>query len=142
MSRQTDPDERPAQGGSKRMVRVDEQLRRELAVLCEEIIVPQAQTVVTITKVQCAPDLHDAIVFVSVLGSGAQRAAAMRLLVAARKRLQHELSRRVILKYTPRLSFRDDRTAEQADRVLAILDGLHLPPQDEAGSAAPSGEDQ
>jgi ribosome-binding factor A len=142
MSRQTDPDERHPQGGSKRMVRVDEQLRRELAMLCEEIIVPQAQTLLTITKVQCAPDLHDAIVFVSVLGSDEQRAAVMRLLVAARKRLQHELSRRVILKYTPRLTFRDDRTAEKAGRVLAILDDLHLPPQDEAGSAAPRGEDE
>ena len=137
MSRQTEADELHGHGGGKRMVRVDEQLRRELAMLCEEMIVPQAQTLVTITKVQCAPDLRDAIVFVSVLGNDEQRAAVMRLMVASRKRLQHELGRRIILKYTPRLSFRDDRTAEGAGRVLAILDDLHLPPENAADNAPP-----
>lgn len=113
--------------GVKRMVRVDALLLRELGQLCEERITPNASGLVTITKVHCAPDLREAMVFVSVLGSEEQRAEALRLMHAARKDLQHELSRRIILKYTPRLSFREDRTAEQADRVMSILGELHLP---------------
>ena len=52
--------------------------------------------------------------------------------------MQQELAHRVILKYTPKLRFREDQTAEQADRVLTLLDGLQIP--DEPGSldAAPA----
>lgn len=110
------------------MVRVDELLLREIGAICEALVAPQARALITVTKVQCAPDLRDALVFVSVLGSDEQRADAMRLMGNARKDIQRELGHRIILKYTPRLHFREDRTAEQADRVLALLDGLHLPP--------------
>jgi len=120
------------------MVRVDELLLREIGAICEERVAPQARALITVTKVQCAPDLRDALVFVSVLGSDDQRADAMRLMNTARIDIQRELGQRIILKYTPRLHFRDDRTAEQADRVLAILDELQMP----AGSGpAPEGAD-
>jgi ribosome-binding factor A len=126
---------------SKRMARVDELLLREIGALCEELVAPRAQALITITKVQCAPDLHDALVFVSVLGDDGARTEAMRLMGQARRDLQRELGRRVILKYTPRLHFREDRTAEEADRVLALLDELKLPegqgPDHDAADALP-----
>ncbi len=122
---------------SKRMVRVDALLLREIGALCEKLVVPHARALITITKVQCAPDLHDAQVFVSILGSEEQRAEAMRLMYRARKEMQRELSRSVILKFTPRLHFREDRTAEGAARVLAILDELELPPDQAPPPAAP-----
>lgn len=125
--------------GSKRMMRVDELLRRELGTLCEELVAPHASAPVTITRVHCSPDLREACVFFSVLGNDEQRGQAMRLMLTARKEMQHELSRRVILKYTPRLSFREDRTAERADRVLAILDALQLPGAD-SGPRSQTGE--
>ena len=125
---------------SRRMVRVDALLLRELAMLCEQRIAPDAEGLVTITKVHCSPDLREAMVFVSVLGSDEQRAQAMRLMHAARKDLQHEIGRRVILKYTPRLVFREDRTAAQADRILGILDELQLP-EDSASPPPPDAED-
>jgi ribosome-binding factor A len=112
---------------SKRMVRVDELLRRELGALCEKLVAPHISTLVTITKVECAPDLREATVFVSVLGDHEAQAEAMRLMQSVRRELQQELARRVILKYTPRLRFREDRTAEQADHLLSILDKLHIP---------------
>ena len=112
---------------SKRMVRVDELLLRELGALCEKLVAPHIQALVTITKVECAPDLREATVFVSVLGSPEAQAQAMRLMQAVRRELQQELARRIILKFTPRLHFREDRTAEKADRVLGILEELQIP---------------
>jgi ribosome-binding factor A len=123
---------------SKRMVRVDELLRRELGVLCEKLVAPQITGVVTVTKVECAPDLREAMVFVSVLGSPEAQAQAMRLMHGVRRELQQELAHRVILKYTPRLRFRQDRTGEQADRVLTLLDGLHLPDDPSPPQAMPA----
>jgi ribosome-binding factor A len=122
-------------GVSKRMVRVDEALRRELGVLCEKLVAPRLQALVTITKVECAPDLREATVFVSVLGDQEARSQALRVMLGVRRELQQELGRRVILKYTPKLRFREDRTAEQADRVLTILNELHLPDEPPAPAA-------
>ena len=123
---------------SKRMVRVDELLRRELGALCEKLVAPRIQALVTIIKVECAPDLREATVFVSVLGSPEAHAQAMRLMQGVRRELQQELARRVILKYTPRLRFREDRTTEQADRVLTILDGLKIPEEQSCPPATPA----
>jgi ribosome-binding factor A len=125
---------------SKRMVRVDELLRRELGSLCEKLVAPHLAALVTITKVECAPDLREALVFVSVLGDAEAQAQALRLLQSVRRELQQELAHRVILKYTPRLRFRADRTAEQADRVLSILDGLHIPNEPNPDAATAAGE--
>lgn len=112
---------------SKRMVRVDELLRRELGVLCEKLVAPQVPALVTVTKVECAPDLREATVFVSVMGSPEAHAQAMRVMLGVRRELQQELARRIILKYTPKLRFREDETAEKADRVLTLLDELQIP---------------
>ena len=43
-----------------------------------------------------------------------------------RSHIQHDLSRKVILKYTPRLHFKLDQTAAKADRVMSILDTLQV----------------
>lgn len=123
--------------GGNRMVRVDELLRRELAILCEQLVAPHAGALVTVAAVKTAPDLRQATVHVSIMGSEEQRQQAMRLLHACRKEMQHEIGRRVALKYTPRLTFREDHTAERADRVLAILDTLDLPDEDESPSPDP-----
>ena len=127
---------------SQRMMRVNQMLLRELGGLCEALVAPHSQALITITDVRCSPDLREAIVYVSVLGSDEQRAEAMRLMLGARREMQHELSRRVILKYTPRLSFRDDRTAERADKVLVILDDLHLPAEAPPASPKPGEQNE
>lgn len=123
----------------KRMVRVNELLLRELGLLCEQLIMPHAGSLVTVTSVDTAPDLRQAVVRVSVLGDAEQRAKAMHLMHANRKEMQAEIGRRVGLKYTPRLVFKDDFTPERAGRVLAILDEIGLPPGPEPEPGLPPG---
>ncbi len=120
---------------SDRMLRVNELLRRELALLCEREISPGFDGLVTITAVKTAPDLRQATVFVSVLGDEEHRKRALSLLGAKRKMFQREISRRVVLKYTPVLKFRMDASAEQADRILAILDELDVSEDDPPADA-------
>jgi len=48
------------------------------------------------------------------------------LLERKRPLIQAELAKKVILKYTPRLHFKLDETAENADRVMHILNELNL----------------
>ena len=48
----------------------------------------------------------------------------MKKLYKLRSDIQHEVSRHVILKYTPVLQFVRDNNMEQGDRVLSLLQEL------------------
>ncbi len=125
---------------SKRMPRVNEALRHELAMLLEEEIVPLFPGVlVTLMEVQTAPDLRDAIIRISVMGPSGAKPKVLQALQKERVRLQHDLGRRIKLKFTPRLDFRLDETVEKGFRVLSILNELEAaappPPADDDADA-------
>lgn len=114
-----------------RILRVNELLRRELGRLVERDVAPRMEALVTVTRVSTSPDLRQARVYVSVLGGEEQRHEALRLLLGCRREMQSELGRRVRLKYTPVLTFQLDRSLEEADRILSIIDDLGLDEEDE-----------
>ena len=109
-----------------RLKRVNELLRRELGQVFEVLVSPEIKTLVTVTDVRIAPDLREALVFVSVYGDEHTGKAVLTFLAKKRAHIQHDLSRKVILKYTPRLHFKLDQTAAKADRVMSILDTLQV----------------
>jgi ribosome-binding factor A len=111
-----------------RLDRVNESIKRELGGLIRREFTFQAK-LVTVQEVDITPDLKSAHVYIGVLGSPEEQHAAMAQLHDARVRLQRELSRRVIMKFTPHLHFELDKTGERADRVLQIIEELHLPPE-------------
>ncbi len=123
-----------------RLDRVNESIKRELSVLVSRELTFQAK-LVTLKEVDITPDLKSAHVYVGVIGTPDEQRAAMAQLHEARTRLQHELSRRIILKFTPQLHFKLDETGERGDRILQILDDLHLPPEVPAPPAVPPAED-
>lgn len=87
---------------------------------------------VSMRAVDITPDLKNAHVFVSAIGTKWQKEQAITALEANRQHLQHELSRRVILKYTPHLHFQIDDSIERGTRVLNLLDEIAPTlPQDE-----------
>ena len=115
------------------MLRVNELVKRELGRLCERDIMPQSNTLVTITKVKVTPDLRHATVFVSVFGGPeSEGKQVFHRLNRCRRQWQHELSKNVVLKYTPVLQFKPDLTAQNADRVFSILEQLDLPEEEDA----------
>ena len=118
---------------SLRTVRVCELIKRELGILVGRDIKFQAP-LVSIRAVDITPDLRNAHVFVSAIGTKWQKEHAITELEANRQHLQHELSRRVILKYTPLLHFQLDESIERGTRVLNLLDEIvpTLPPDDES----------
>ena len=105
-----------------RLLRVNEVVKRELsATIAREINFEGA--LVSINAVDVAPDLKSAHVFVSTLGI-ANRDSVIDKLEAYRPALQAELSRHVVLKYTPHLIFHLDESIKRGARVLEILDDL------------------
>tara|TARA_B100000809_G_scaffold118983_1_gene117286 strand:+ start:125 stop:484 length:360 start_codon:yes stop_codon:yes gene_type:complete len=109
-----------------RMTRVNELLKRELGEIFERRICADFDCLVTLTAVKTSPDLHNAHVYVSIFGTEAQRKAVLGALRKKRKAIQREMSRHVILKYTPVLEFHLDTTLDDADRIHKILDGLNM----------------
>jgi ribosome-binding factor A len=107
-----------------RQKRVNELLRRELSViLTREMTFENA--LVTINQVDVTPDLKNAHVYVSVLGTGSSTVIAQ--LEAHRVVLQTELARHVVLKYTPHLNFHLDDSIERGARVIEILQKIETP---------------
>jgi ribosome-binding factor A len=80
---------------------------------------------VTVTGVVVSPDLRHATVFISVLEEGARAAEALDALDRAAGFIRAELGRRMRLKYTPELVFKQDDTPGRAVRIEAIIDELH-----------------
>ena len=111
-----------------RLDRVNESIKRELGALVRREITFTAK-LVTVKEVDITPDLKSAHVYIGVIGTADEQRAAMAQLHDARLKLQHDLSRRIILKFTPHLHFKLDGTGERGDRILQILDDLHLPPE-------------
>ena len=115
-----------------RLERVNELMRRELGELINREVSFEA-ALVTVQQVDITPDLKNAHVFVSVMGTPEQSKAALAKLHASRKSLQHLLSKRVVLKFTPHLHFKLDDTIERGTRIINILEQIDIPPDEPLG---------
>ncbi len=76
---------------------------------------------VTITGVDTAPDLRNAIVYFSVLGTDEERSATIKALDSAASHVRSALGRRVRLKYLPKLDFRLDASIEHGTYMSNLL---------------------
>jgi ribosome-binding factor A len=110
------------------MRRVNEALKQVLSEGVAELKDPRIGFV-TVTGVETTPDLRQARVFVSVLGSDAKRAGSLTALNAGHGVLQGRIARELRLKRTPQLSFEYDPTVERGVRMSKLID--ELAPDDE-----------
>ena len=106
-----------------RMTRVNELIKRALAedfyreLATEDFDLAQ----ISVARVQTSSDLRDAYVYVSIFGHHEERDAIIRRLQDRHAVFQHNLSRQIKLRYTPRLWFRLDESIEQGDHILGII---------------------
>ncbi len=107
---------------SRRMERVAHQLREELArVLREEVTDPRIR-LVTLTRVDVAPDLSSAVVYWSTLAEGEEAVEQVREgLESAAAHARACLARALPLRRTPALRFRHDPSLELGSRTLGAL---------------------
>lgn len=102
-----------------RLLRVNELLKRELSTIIGREIAFEG-ALVTVNHVDATPDLKNAHVYVGVIGTENPDAAIAKL-EENRAVLQTQLSRHVVLKYTPHLVFHLDKSVERGSRVIEIL---------------------
>ena len=111
---------------TERIKRVNERMLRELAAALYRIAQgsPQDLAKVSFVSVETAPDLHNAVVSVSVLGTEEDEARILAWLRERRADFQEHVAKNVGLKYTPVLAFKPTPAIGAGARVLGILDEL------------------
>ncbi|GIW13127.1 MAG: ribosome-binding factor A [Tepidiforma sp.] len=106
-----------------RTTRVGELLRAEISeLLLREVKDPRVgRGMVTITEVQVSPDLRRAVVYVSHLGTEAERSEALEGLQHSAPFLHRELVHRLSLRNVPELVFRFDPSIERGARLAELI---------------------
>lgn len=104
-----------------RKLRINTQLQGELADLIRNELSDPRIVGVTVTGVDVSPDLRNARVTVSLLGSDDELKGAIKGLAHASGKLRHELGRRLSLRYVPHLHFTADTALREGDRISALI---------------------
>jgi len=110
--------------------RVAEEIRHEISVmLAGELKDPRLAGLVTVTEVRVSPDLKQARVFVSVMGTDAEQTSTLAGLTAAAGYVRHELTERLQLRCGPEIHFVLDRSEEYGQRIEELLRQAKKPSQ-------------
>jgi ribosome-binding factor A len=121
---------------SQRTDRLDSQIRQELMDLLQREMKDPRLGFATITRVETARDLGHARVWVSVLGTDAERERTMSALRVATPWLRRRLGERLSLRHVPELTVREDDSIASGDRVLQLIRELDPAPADPAPDEA------
>jgi ribosome-binding factor A len=101
--------------------KVEEFIKEELSAILQREVRDPRVGFVSVTDVEVSADLRHARIFVSVLGTDAQKTATMEGLTSALGYIRRALGRRLQMRFTPDLSFRLDESIERGSRVMKLL---------------------
>jgi len=124
---------------SKSILRINEDIQRELSVLLRDIKDPRVnQGMISITSVNTTGDLGQAKIHLSVYNLESPK-EFKKGLKSASGHLRYELGRALNLRHTPQLQFELDESLERGAKITSILNNLEIAP-DEEPEGAVSGE--
>ena len=110
---------------SRRTERVNILLQQQVsAILSEGLNDPRLRTLVTVTFADVSPDLQNATIGITVMGSAEERQEALQGMQSSAGFLQRALTSRIRMRNTPRLRFVLDTSIEEGDRLLAVMDRI------------------
>ena len=104
------------------MRRVNEAVREVVSARLLEGLRDPRIGFVTVTSVETSPDLRQAKVYVSVLGSDDERAETLAGLESAHGLLQAAVATELRMKHTPTLQFVFDESIDRGMRISELLD--------------------
>jgi len=108
---------------SHRIERVNNLIRQEISELLQrQVKDPRLANFVAITQVYTSADLKYAKVFVSHMGSEAEKKETLSGLVAASGFFRKEMAKRLRLRHIPELSFQWDDSIERGAHLLELID--------------------
>ena len=119
---------------TRRRERLDALIEQILSELIRQMKDPRVAGLVSVARVQVTQDASLARVFISVMGSEDERQATIRALDHARGFLRSKLGDELTIRHVPELQFVLDRSIEEGDRVLRLINQLEIPKASEGGA--------
>jgi ribosome-binding factor A len=110
-----------------RAKRLGEQIQRELTELLRRHVKDERIGNVTITAVNVSGDLRTAVVYYLVFGREGPDAKVQQGLTSAAGFLRNALSKALMIRHTPTLTFKLDTTIEHGVRLTQLIDSLKKP---------------
>ena len=108
-------------GGSNRLDRVNEELKREIGnIINNELKNSNITGLISVTKVRISPDLKHAKVYVSMINSKSTK-NTLAGLKRASGYIRSMIAQRINLRVTPELVFILDDSMEYGERIDSIL---------------------
>ncbi len=119
---------------NRRSDRVAEAIREEVATFLREGAKdPRLVAMVTVTGVDVTRDLRHAKVFVSMLGTEAERAASVDALASMTSHLRSRIARALRLRVAPEIAFTLDESVARAARIETLLAQVREPKNGDDG---------
>jgi ribosome-binding factor A len=113
-----------------RSKRVADQVQRELAVMIQREQGVAGLSLVTISAVDLSPDMLNAKVFVTSLGTDPGKQEVLATLNDMAGHFRHLLSKKLATRTVPRLSFVYDYSVERGTYLSALIDSVTRDKQD------------
>jgi len=107
---------------SQRLLRVRELLKREIGSLLSNDY--SFNALVTVNDVDVTPDLKNAHIFIGIIGNESEKIKIVNRLNKERGAIQHKVSKRVVMKFTPKMHFKSDLSIERGVRTLSVIESL------------------
>jgi ribosome-binding factor A len=122
---------------SQRVLRVSELVKRELSMVLERLY-RMDNAILTVHEVRATPDLKQCFAYIGIIATGGvDEEGIIEKLNKQRGAIQREVHKRVIMKNSPQIFFRLDKSVEKGVRILNAIDNLP-PPAD----PLPEGEEE
>ncbi len=116
---------------SRRTKRVGHLIQKEISeILIADIADPRLEYI-TITDVKVTPDLRNATVLYSMMGTDEEKKDVQKALRKATGYIQRIVTQRLVLKYSPKFKFKYDDTLEKAAHMEEVIDALEAEEQDQ-----------
>lgn len=110
----------------KRSARVGDLIREEVADIIMHKLRDPRLGFITVTEAQVSDDLRHARVYVSVL-EDAKKNETLKILASSARFIRSELSKRVKIKFIPKLVFKLDKSIEYGAKMDKILNEIKSP---------------
>lgn len=105
-----------------RIDRISEQVKKEVSeIIQNELKDPRLPKVVSVTEAEVTRDLRYAKVYVSVLGTEADKKNALQALKNAAGFVRREIGQRLQLRYTPEIMFELDNSIEHGVYITKLI---------------------
>jgi ribosome-binding factor A len=105
----------------QRQARIDHEIQRALAKIIAEDVRDSRLGFVTVVRAEITQDMKFCKVFVSIIGDRHVARQSMDALQSASRFIRGELGNAIDLRYTPELSFVEDRSTEKAIELAQTL---------------------